>query len=231
MRGQYNLRVSATCARSGARGARAFGLTLGAALLASAASGCSSCRRDAEGTRGAASAVGWLSPPPSASQVPRPKRRRFFPEGPRFAILAGKGIGPIRIGATVPTIERHMQAKCEELTETRCRYIVRAVDFELKDGVVQSLVINRPDRLAGGKDSDGNPRVYGVFNGMIPPDLMLGMTPKAIQDVLGAPRRIDKAPPNEQDTEEVHTYEGMILEYDRIADTGLLALGSIKIVK
>jgi hypothetical protein len=144
--------------------------------------------------------------------------------------LPGKGIGTIRMGATVATIERHMQAKCDELSETRCRYIGRAVDFELKDGVTQSIYISRVDRVAGGVDKDGYARTYGVFNGVILPDLMLGMTPQAIREVLGKPLRSEKAPPSPHGTEQIDAYPGMLLEYDRIAETGLLALGAVKIV-
>ncbi len=124
-----------------------------------------------------------------------------------------------------------MQAKCEELTATRCRYVKQAVEFELVDGVTRSIYINSPERKAGGLEADGTPRMYGVFNGVILPDLMLGMTPQAIQQHLGKPKRIEKAPPNAHGTEEVHHYDGMLLEYDRIERTGLLALGGIEIVK
>ena len=151
--------------------------------------------------------------------------------GPRFAILPGKGIGPLRIGATVATIERHMQAKCEELSRDRCRYFTQAVEFELVDGVTRSIFIHRVDRKAGGVAADGTPRVYGVFNGVILPDLMLGMTPEAIQEHLGQPKRREKAPANPHGTEEVHHYDGLLLEYDRIPETGLLALGGVKIVR
>jgi hypothetical protein len=153
------------------------------------------------------------------------------PSGPRFEILPGKGIGSIRLGATVATIERHMKLKCDELTSTRCRYIGRAVDFELKDGVAHAISINRAGRDAGGTHADGTPRAYGTFNGIIAPDLMLGMTPEAIQQHLGPAERVEKAPPNRHGAETVHHYPGMILEYDRIPDTGLLALGSVRIVK
>ena len=160
----------------------------------------------------------------------RPRGMRT-PIGPRFAILPGKGISALRLGATVATIERHMQAKCEELTATRCRYVKHAVEFELVDGVTRSIYINSPERKAGGVEADGSPRLYGVFNGVILPDLMLGMTPQAIQQHLRAPKRVEKAPPSAHGTEEVHHYDGMLLEYDRIERTGLLALGGIKIVK
>ena len=47
------------------------------------------------------SAGGATAAPPSSAE-----RRVQLPEGPVLAIQAGKGVGPIRIGATVATIER-----------------------------------------------------------------------------------------------------------------------------
>jgi hypothetical protein len=199
------------------------------AALVAAVSGCSRCNdappaAERDGAPEAAVAV------VADAARARPKFIRV-PAGPRFAVLPGKGISALRLGATVPTIERHMQAKCEELTPNRCRYVTRAVEFELVDGVTQSIYINGPERKAGGLEADGTPRMYGVFNGIILPDLMLGMTPEAIREHLGQAVRVEKARANEHGTEEVHHYGGMILEYDRVARTGMLALGGIKIVK
>ena len=197
--------------------------------LATVSSGCERCSAEpATAQADAQRAADAAATTPDAAPA-RTKSIRI-PAGPRFAILPGKGISALRLGATVETIERHMQAKCEELTATRCRYVTRAVEFELVDGVTRSIYINGPERKAGGVDPDGAPRMYGVFNGVILPDLMLGMTPQAIQEHLGPPKRVEKAPANSHATEEVHHYDGMLLEYDRIQRTGLLALGGVKIV-
>ncbi len=205
--------------------------------LASVSSGCERCsakpataEADAQLAADAAPTAQDAAPTAQGAAPARTKGIRV-PVGPRFAILPGKGISALRLGATVATIERHMQAKCEELTATRCRYVTRAVEFELADGVTRSIYINSPERKAGGVEADGTPRMYGVFNGVILPDLMLGMTPQAIQEHLGPPARVEKAPANAHGTEEVHHYQGMLLEYDRIQRTGLLALGGVKIVK
>jgi hypothetical protein len=89
------------------------------------------------------------------------------PSGPVLAILAGKGVGPIRIGATVATIERQMQKKCDVKTDKMCRYIDRAVEFDLENGEVKTIRVERPGRPAG-KDQSGNERHYGIFHGAIP---------------------------------------------------------------
>jgi hypothetical protein len=137
-------------------------------------------------------------------------------------------VGPIRIGATVATVERHMEAPCEVKTEEVCRYIGRAVEFKLKDGVVQTVHVHRHERPAG-KDAQGETRTYGIFNGGLFPDLMLGMLPWAIQEHLGEPKRVEKvAQKNPHATEELHHYEGMVLEYDRLAN-GNLVLGGVRI--
>jgi hypothetical protein len=148
--------------------------------------------------------------------------------GPRLAILAGKGVGPIRIGATVATIERLMQAKCDVVTPTVCRYIARAVEFELKDGKTTAIHIHRVWRPAG-KDAQGKERQYGMFNGAIPPDIMLGMLPWAVQQELGKPLSVQKVTtPNAFHTVEIDRYKGMTFEYDKIYN-GKTVLGGIRI--
>lgn len=153
------------------------------------------------------------------SQLPPP------PSGPRLAILAGQGIGPIRIGATVATVERHMQARCDHVDEQRCVYVDRAVEVELEGGAARAIVVHRVGRAALGE------RRYGFFNGAIPPDVSLGMTPAAVQKSVGPPSRVEPvATPGPHGTRERHHYEGMVLEYD-LVDPPNLALGSVRITK
>lgn len=177
------------------------------------------------------------APAPSASvaSVPsaRPPQGRNWPmpSGPMLAIFAGQGVGPIRIGATVATIQRHMALPCDVKTPALCRYIGRAVEFELKNGVTERIRVHRAGRAAG-KDAGGSEREYGFFNGAIPPDLRFGMTPAAIQEHLGPAERVEKvepsAPPNS--TAERHYYPGLLVEYDRHAN-GNLILGGVVIEK
>lgn len=169
------------------------------------------------------------APAPSASAAPvsppvRTVQRIRVPTGPRYAVLPGQGVGPIRPGATVATIERHMQAKCEELTAERCRYVDRGIEFHLNDQrVLARMHIHRMGRAAGDGAS------WGPFHGAIPPDLAFGMLPGAIQEHLGKPKQVkpgaDGAHP---ETVEQHVYDGVVLEYDRLPN-GSLVLGGIRI--
>jgi hypothetical protein len=183
------------------------------------------CRREATPSP-AASASASAAPAPAAPSAPwvAPK-----PSGPRFAIVPGKGVGPIRPGATVATLERHMQSKCELLTPKSCSYFRHGIEFQLDDkGVMTRLHIHRPGRSAGKSESGGELN-WGAFNGAIPPDLVFGMLPKAIQEHLGRPERVTLG---EQDaypgTVEQQFYEGMVLEYERMP-SGALVLAGIRI--
>jgi hypothetical protein len=162
-------------------------------------------------------------PQPAASMIP-------IPSGPRLAILSGQGVGPIRIGATVQTIERHMSLPCELLTSELCRYFARAVDFHLKDGVVERVVVHRRDRAAG-KDKRGKERVFGIFNGGIPPDFEVMMKQHVVMEHLGPPLKKESVKaPNQFDTVERHHYEGLVVEYDRYHN-GQIVLGGVHIEK
>src|SRR5688572_23732600 len=109
-------------------------------------------------------------PVPSASALavqsagPPPGRDWPLPSGPMLAVFAGQGVGPIRVGATVATIQRHMALPCDVKTATHCRYIGRGVEFELKNGVTERIRAHRAGRAAG-KDAAGVEREYGFFNG------------------------------------------------------------------
>jgi hypothetical protein len=160
-----------------------------------------------------------------------PKGRNWpLPSGPMLAIFAGQGVGPIRIGATVATIQRHMALPCDVKTATHCRYIARAVEFELKNGVTERVHVHRAGRAAG-KDAAGVDQEYGFFNGAIPPDLRFGMTPAAIREHLGPAERVEKlepTPPN--NTAERHFYPGLVVDYDRHTN-GNLIMGGVTIEK
>jgi len=156
-----------------------------------------------------------------------------LPEGPLLAIQAGQGVGPIRIGATVATIERLMAAPCEVKTESVCRYIRRAVEFVLdKNGVTERIVVHRHERPAG-PDAKGEPQVYGFFNGNIPPGAALGMVPKAVLDLIGPPLRSERVTSaNDFDTVDRDFYaNGMVLEYDEYKKSGRVMLGGVIITK
>jgi hypothetical protein len=196
----------------------------------------SGCNSKKPAPASAASAVTSTSAPASGAAsippaVPAVTSSAQLPEGPVLAIQAGQGVGPIRIGATVATIERLMEAPCEVKTAEVCRYIVRAVEFHLnKDGFTDRIVVHRRDRPAG-QDAHGKPQAYGFFNGGIPPGAGLGMVPKAVLEIIGKPlssERVNEENPNH--TIDRDTYPGMVLEYDEYTN-GKVMLGGVIIAK
>jgi hypothetical protein len=155
-------------------------------------------------------------------------RKPVVPSGPRFAIEAGGGLGPVRFGATVATIERLMDAKCDEITDKFCRYIPAGIEFELSKGVVSGIIIYRHDRAVTGSPG----KTWGRTRCAIPPDI----TPRVIQtyvhSTLGKPQSSEEvtvANPNRTAIRE--TYPGLVIEYDRGEYTQELIVGSIRIVK
>ncbi|HLV65240.1 MAG TPA: hypothetical protein VKY73_05485 [Polyangiaceae bacterium] len=200
--------------------------------LAAATLGCrSEPKQKAAAAKTQAAKPSPPSPPSATSaRFPVPPPRNWaLPSGPRLAILAGKGVGSIRIGATVATIERHMAKPCEVKTPEVCRYVSRAVEFHLENGVTKTISAYRAGRPT--KDAEGKDAEYGFFNGAIPPDLQFGMIPAAIQEHLGAPISVDKKDvAGPADAVEVHHYPGMRIEYDRIPN-GNLVVGGIRLFK
>ncbi len=144
-------------------------------------------------------------------------------------IELGKGIGPIRFGATVATVERLMGKPCTERSEARCAYPDRGVILELQDGVVAAIDVFRGGRLR--TDTADPEDVFNVFNGAIPPDILPGMVPEAVQEALGNPERIEKlTATSATNTVERHYYEGGILDYDYNPQTKRLMLGRIRVI-
>jgi hypothetical protein len=149
-----------------------------------------------------------------------------IPSGLRLAILAGKGVGPIRFGATVQTIERLMDLPCEIRTEDSCRYIARAIDFKLEDGVAVEMHLHRVERVA---TPEG--RTYGVFNGRTPEGVAFMMLPTGVDELLGKPTKTEPVrDPGPWGMVEIREYPGMRLEFDRLP-TGKVILGGIVLTK
>lgn len=220
--------------------------TLALALLSTGCDGCQSKQptlSEAERTQALASAI--AAPPPSvptrhssighaANVLPGQGPKRIVYEGLRqgvpLPILPGQGVGPIRIGASKETIERLMGAPCDDATETLCRYVGRAVDFKLEGGVTKEVRISRKGREAK-RAPDGSIVEYGFFNGAFLPDYYFGMTPQAMQEVLGKPERVEPITPMGPDGfSERHFHDGVVLEYDRWSN-GNLVLGAATITK
>jgi hypothetical protein len=147
---------------------------------------------------------------------------------PAFAVEPGAGLGPIRFGSTVATVERHMQAKCEELTDEHCRYIAAGIELELTKGVVSGIVIHRYNRPVAGDPS----KKWGAFAGGIPPKVMMMMVPEAVIEQIGKPKRTEAVTTDNPNwTVRRDTYDGMVLEYDKNRANNRLMLGQIRVVK
>ncbi|RYZ07284.1 MAG: hypothetical protein EOO73_13045 [Myxococcales bacterium] len=170
----------------------------------------------------------------AANVLPGQGPKRIVYEGGRVGalqpILPGQGIGPIRIGASKETIERLMGAPCDDATESLCRYVGRAVDFKLESGVTKEIRISRKGREAK-RAPDGSIIEYGFFNGAFLPDYYFGMTPQAMQEVVGKPERVEQISPMGPDgLSERHYHDGVVLEYDRWSN-GKLVLGAATLFK
>jgi len=206
-----------------------------AVILAAVAAG--GCKMKLNRSRGANADAAQPALSTDASIAPRgssapqpvvPPASRLRQLGPSFAVEAGAGIGPIRFGSTVATVERHMEAKCEELTEQYCRYITSGIELELKDGAVSGMVIHRRDRPVVGSPG----KTWGMFAGGIPPRVMLMMVPEAVIEDIGKPKRTEVVTgENPNWTVRRDFYDGMVLEYDKNRANGRLMLGQIRIVK
>lgn len=217
-------------------------------VLAGAASGAGilvGCKGKPKASEGSAATSAEVVA--TVIDVPSPRRRPVIPRddtmqipiGPRYPILDGQGVGPIRIGANVATIERHMQAPCGLKTPDVCRYFAQAVEFKLKDGVTEEIVVHRRKRPAG-KDASGKEQQYGVYNGGIPADpsrnrpllVAFGMHEQGVAQGIGKPLRVEPVTePNPNGTVARHYYDGMVLEYDTMPEAKVPILGSIRIVR
>jgi hypothetical protein len=181
--------------------------------------------------------------PPIASTLPSWP----VPGGIPLPILRGQGVGPIRFGARLDTIERLMGDPCDQRlplgaaaaappasaggapaaapADLLCRYHSRAVEFELKGGVLARIHVHRPARPFDAE------RGFGVFNGRFPEGAALGMFSFAVEETLGKPTRIEpkdgSAPYN---TVELRHYPGMVLEYDRLPNKNVV-LGGVVLSK
>jgi hypothetical protein len=190
------------------------------------------CKSKARPTKPGQANTTAASPNPSASGpgfgLAPPRRSFVTPAGPSFAIMAGEGLGPVRFGATVATIERLMEGKCEELSERHCRYIRAGIEYELKDGVVSGIVVYRHDRPVEGSPG----KFWGRTRCAIPPDITPRMVAGYVHSVLGKPESHESVETvNANRTALREHYQGLDLEYDRGEYTKELVLGSIRVLK
>jgi hypothetical protein len=152
------------------------------------------------------------------------------PVGPGLGIEMGKGVGPIRFGATVETIERLLGEPCEErVTKAQgrlaCRYSAHAIEFFLEQGVLERIHVH-----GRGRTFRAEPHLeYGIFNGAFVEGAALGMLKEGVQDFLGPPPRVETLDPRDADhvAERHHYPRGTVLEYDRSASGNLVLVGVI----
>lgn len=148
-----------------------------------------------------------------------------MPLGPRLIVDPGKGIGAIRFGATVETVERHMDASCEIKTEDKCIYVRQAVEFAFEDGVVSGIRAYRRDRRVNGTNE---PQFYGTFRGILFPTIMLGLFRHVVIEEFGEPQKIEPLSGPDGQVER-HTYDGVLFEYDKL-ENGNIVLAAIEVV-
>ncbi len=162
------------------------------------------------------------------TEKPAPILGHRFPVGPPLVFLPGKGVGAIRFGATVETIERHMQAPCDKKTEDRCLYVRAAVEFFLEDGVVKRIKAHRRDRKVTDPPADGE-KFYGSLSGLVQPRIMMLLHRHVVLEEFGEPKKKEEiSPPGSDGLVERHFYDGINLEYDKI-ENGNVVLSGIEI--
>lgn len=208
-------------------------------LLAVCTAACRSGEVDKSATA-VAPAVGG-----AAGAAPRNARSRpiapiapepwHIPVGISLPILPGEGVGPIRFGASLETIERLIAEPCEEKRQdapdvTVCRYSAQAIEFFLTDGALSSLRIHRLGRPFL---KDPKPD-FGIYNGRFQSGASLGMLQPAVQELLGKPQAVRTVTEPGAfntvgfNTVELHDYAGFVLEYDK-SQSGQIVLGGIQL--
>lgn len=181
-----------------------------------------------------ASATGSATAPASSAAAPAasddtPERLRVdrvvrMPSGPVLEIIPGQGLGAIRFGASVETIERLMAMPCEFKTEHACRYVGRAVEFFLDDkGLTNEIRIHRVER-----PTTPEGRTFGVFNGRMREGVTLMMLPRGVQGLIGQPKKVEQVTgDNPSHTVEIDSYDGMRIEYDRLTPEKVVVGGIV----
>jgi hypothetical protein len=195
---------------------------LGTALL-----GCS-CSDD-EGKKSKAVVAPASAPPPDASKKktgaqPLTLGHRY-PVGPALVLVPGKGAGAIRFGATVETIERHMESPCDSKTNERCLYVRQAIEFFLKDGVLSRIKAHRRDRQVPHPPPKGD-QYFGSLRGIVQPKIMMGLHRHIVVEEFGAPQKEEAVTtPGSDGLVDKHFYDGIIFEYDKIENGNVVLAG------
>jgi hypothetical protein len=150
-----------------------------------------------------------------------------IPQGPALLIEPGLGFGPVRLGATVATIERLMESPCDQREKSVCRYAGRGIEFVLNDQDVTTEM--RAYRV--GRPAPTLPAVYGVFRGHTVGGLAPLMLQSAVLQLYGKPLKVQPVTDGgDAHTVEIYSYKGMNLQFDRMP-SGSVVVGRIDIVK
>lgn len=172
------------------------------------------------------------APAAPAATAPAPKQRERpkpplapppwrIPVGPKLTIEPGQGLGPIRFGARLETVERLMGEPCEQKLEQpggvlACRYSAQAAEFFLEGGEVTKMRVHR----LGRPFQPESKLEFGILNGGFLEGGTVGMLMAPTQELLGKPKAVRKLEGDEANnpygTVEVHEYDNFSLEYDRL---------------
>ena len=149
--------------------------------------------------------------------------------GPQLLIQPGKGLGPIRFGATQATIERLMDGKPTEVVQsnnlTVLRYQAHATEFTLQDGAVVKMYVHGNEREFVPGKGPSVENVYGIFNGAFSNGGKLGMYENYTKQ--GTPKQVEQVQPGRFPTVERHHYDNLILEYDKLKNGNVVLAGVI----
>jgi hypothetical protein len=207
-------------------------MTLGMTALSALAAlwGCPAGEVTPPGSSAAGAGPGAQSAVASGSpKAPFASDPWHIPVGPKLPIMPGKGLGPIRFGARLDTVERLMGEPCAEKREEPsgtmvCRYAAQAVEFYLEGGAVTKIHAHRLARPFK-PDSKAD---FGIFNGSFVEGASFGMLVAGAQESLGKPKAVRKVEgENAFSTIEVHEYDGFLLEYDRLGPERVVLGGVI----
>lgn len=168
-------------------------------------------------------------PEPTAAPEYAPKTGNPNTMGNELLIEPGTGIGAIRFGTYVETLERLLQSKCDILTATRCVYVDLAIEFELDGGVVRKMKAERRDRVVSGLPPQDE-RLFGSFKGQVPPGAMLGLHKHVLEEEFGKPQREEPIdPPGPNGLVARTFYDGLVFEFDKLPN-GNTVLSSIEVI-
>ena len=163
--------------------------------------------------------------PTEEKKVPQKQRGQLSPMGPRLVVLPGKGMSAIRLGATRKTVERHMGAACDSITESRCLYTRQALEFFFKDGEVERIKAHTRDRAVADPAANGD-KHFGTFRGIVPPKIMMGLHRHIVLEEYGQPEKKEALNLiSSVGLVERHFYDGLILEYDKIEKEHIVLAG------